>query len=366
MNKFSEFTEVDRLTCAMLDGTISQDDFSRLDKILYKSADQRKRYLEIIRLESLLHWEAEDTGNNLILPNESNKIISFPALVIVSSIAAILLAMAGSWWAFHLLPANEIFSREAADLKNSSYSEINSINPVISETKLSLSKTSSIPLRESFLLELHPFEKSNNVASRVLESLINDKEIIQEGETEWIGPIKRWNRVPDLSVPAEKGILPASGSSMLALSPMMVDMESQTAQTVETVQVLDVRKMFQLIENQSGPTLLSASVKFNQSVGECQDSTEYGLTLSAFTDLSTDLENASIRVEKNSHIDVHSGDWSEINSQMEIPTDTRFVVVSLSAKKSGTDALLANTSSFYSDDLELSFSFGDQGKLGPI
>ena len=50
MNKFSEFTEVDRLTCAMLDGTISQDDFSRLDKILYKSADQRKRYLEIIRL----------------------------------------------------------------------------------------------------------------------------------------------------------------------------------------------------------------------------------------------------------------------------------------------------------------------------
>ena len=191
MNKFSEFTEVDRLTCAMLDGTISQDDFSRLDKILYKSADQRKRYLEIIRLESLLHWEAEDTGNNLILPNESKKIISFPALVIVSSIAAIPF---GDGWLMVGIPSpscNEIFSREVADLKNSSYSEINSIKPVISETKLSLSKTSSIPLRESFLLELHPFEKSNNVASRVLESLINDKEIIQEGETELIGPIKK-------------------------------------------------------------------------------------------------------------------------------------------------------------------------------
>ena len=48
-----------------------------------------------------------------------------------------------------------------------------------------------------------------------------------------------------------------------------------------------------------------------------------------------------------------SGDWSEINSEMEIPSDTEFVVVSLSAKKSGTDALLANTSSYYSDDLEL-------------
>ena len=70
----------------------------------------------------------------------------------------------------------------------------------------------------------------------------------------------------DLSVPAQKGILPASGSSMLALSPMMVDMEAQTAEVIETIQVLDVRKMLQPYKNQSGSTLLSASVKFNQTL----------------------------------------------------------------------------------------------------
>jgi hypothetical protein len=143
-------------------------------------------------------------------------------------------------------------------------------------------------------------------------------------------------------------------------------MEAQTAQVVETIQVLDVRNMFQLYQNQSGSALLSASVKFNQSVGECADSTEYGLTLSAFRGSKVELDNAMIHVEKNSYRDMDSGDWSEINSEMEIPADTEFVVVSLSAKKSGTDALLANTSSYYSDDLELTFSFENKGKLGPI
>ena len=80
MNEISEFIEVDRLTSAMLDGTISQDDFARLDKMLFKDADKRARYLEIVRMESLLHWEAVDSGSNLTLSHENAKIISFPAL----------------------------------------------------------------------------------------------------------------------------------------------------------------------------------------------------------------------------------------------------------------------------------------------
>ncbi len=366
MNEISEFIEVDRLTSAMLDGTISQDDFARLDKMLFKDADKRARYLEIVRLESLLHWEAVDSGSNITLSHENAKIISFPAPSIISSIAAILLAMAGSWWAFHHLLVNETFSPEVANITNISSSAYPSFDPIQSAIERPLSQTSSIPVRESFPLDLHPAEKSKELAARVVESLIAGDVNIDEGETEWIGPITRWNRVPDLSVPAQKGIVPASGSSMLALSPMMVDMEAQTAQVVETIQVLDVRKMFQLYQNQSGSALLSASVKFNQSVGECADSTEYGLTLSAFRGSNVELDNAMIHVEKNSYRDMDSGDWSEINSEMEIPADTEFVVVSLSAKKSGTDALLANTSSYYSDDLELTFSFENKGKLGPI
>ena len=43
-----------------------------------------------------------------------------------------------------------------------------------------------------------------------------------------------------------------------------------------------------------------------------------------------------------------------------------YIVVSLSAKKYGPDSLLANTSSYYSDDLELSLLLGDQSVIGPI
>jgi hypothetical protein len=362
MNESSEFTEVDRLTSALFDGTISQDDFALLDNLLLKDADKRRRYLEIVRLESLLHWEAVDDGNTLTLSREVNKTISFPLLATLSSIAAILLAMAGSWWAFHHLSTNEKSFSETVYTTNS----YPSLHPLPSEFKLSLTQASSIPVYESFALDLNPGEKSKELASRVLESLITGRENFQEGEFELIGPIKRWNRKQDLSVPAEKGILPASGSRMMALSPMMVDMDTQTAEVVETIQVLDVRRMLQLYKNFNGSALLSASVKFNQSTGEYADSTEYGITLSAFRGPNVDLGNALMQVENNSYTDQNSGNWSEVNSEMEIPTDTEFIVVSLSAKKSGRDVLLANSSSYYSDDLELSFSFGDKGKFGPI
>jgi len=366
MNEISKFTEVDRLTSAMLDGTISHNDFARLDKMLFTDAEKRQRYLEVVRLESLLHWEAVDSGSSITTSHKIEKIISFPSLAIISSIAAILLAMAGSWWAFHHLSLNETFSPEVANISRTPPSAYHSFDPVPLGTEVSHSQISSIPVRETFSLDLHPAEKSKELASRVVESLITGDVNIDEGETELIGPITRWNRVLDLSVPAQKGVLPASGSSMLALSPMMVDMEAQTAEVIETIQVLDVRKMLQPYKNQSGSALLSASVKFNQSVGECADSTEYGLTLSAFRGSKVEVDNAIMHVEKNTYSDMNSGDWSEINSEIEIPSDTEFVVVSLSAKKSGTDAFLANTSSYYSDDLELTFLFQDKGKLGPI
>ena len=133
MNEISEFIEVDRLTSAMLDGTISQDDFARLDEMLFKDADKRARYLEIVRMESLLHWEAVDSGSNITLSHENAKIISFPAPSIISSIAAILLAMAGSWWAFHHLSVNATFSPEVANISSSSSSAYPSLDPIPSE-----------------------------------------------------------------------------------------------------------------------------------------------------------------------------------------------------------------------------------------
>ena len=60
------------------------------------------------------------------------------------------------------------------------------------------------------------------------------------GVTEYFGSLRRWNRVHALLTPAESGILPASGSTMIGFEKMMVDVETQKAEIEETIQVLDV------------------------------------------------------------------------------------------------------------------------------
>ena len=62
------------------------------------------------------------------------------------------------------------------------------------------------------------------------------------GVTEYFGSLRRWNRVHALLTPAESGILPASGSTMIGFEKMMVDVETQKAEIEETIQVLDVRE----------------------------------------------------------------------------------------------------------------------------
>ena len=52
--------ELSRLTSQMLDGVICEEDHKRLSALLSESVINRKEYLELIRIESLLHWESED------------------------------------------------------------------------------------------------------------------------------------------------------------------------------------------------------------------------------------------------------------------------------------------------------------------
>ena len=55
--------ELSRLTSQMLDGVICEEDNKRLSTLLSESAINRKEYLELIRIESLLHWESEDIAS---------------------------------------------------------------------------------------------------------------------------------------------------------------------------------------------------------------------------------------------------------------------------------------------------------------
>ena len=98
MNTPTTDDQLVRLTSKLLDGMISDEEHLHLNKMLMSSRSNRLRYLELVRIESLLHWEP----SGLDLPErveKSSKLISFPLFAWVGSMAATLVAMIGIWWA---------------------------------------------------------------------------------------------------------------------------------------------------------------------------------------------------------------------------------------------------------------------------
>jgi hypothetical protein len=361
MNEKSTPKEIARLTSSLLDETITRQDLVYLDSLLLCSKEHRKKYLEIIQLESLLHWEASDSSVLEPLPSKRTEIIFFPW---ISSIAAIFLAIAGSWWSF-LHFNSEVDSRTLSSFAAGTtqdrfvgyYNTASSSNP-----------NPYRALGNAQFTEVSPLMIANEFATKAMEFLTanSNNNGSPTGTLENYGSINSWSRLSDLSVTAKDGVLPSRGQSMQQFSPLFISMDTQDAQIVETVQVLDVREALKISKKTLLPPLISASVKFNQSHGECQESAEYGLSLSAYRGAKAEEGNRLLHVEKSTYGDLNPSTWHEIRSEIEIPAETDFVVVSLSTRKSGPDALLANTSSYFSDDLELSLSIGNHLEVGPI
>ena len=136
--------------------------------------------------------------------------------------------------------------------------------------------------------------------------------------------------------PSEKGVLPSSGTSMIGFEKMTIDVEAQHAQTEETVQVLDVREAMK--EVGSDKARIFASVKFNQSFGNSHEGAEFGLVLQAYKKEQKNEEVELVRLEKKLASDRDPNTWSGLSSELEIPVDAEYLVVSLSARKQGPDA----------------------------
>lgn len=361
MNTPTTDDQLVRLTSKLLDGMISDEEHLHLNQMLMSSRSNRLRYLEVVRIESLLHWEP----SSMDLPEheeKSSKLISFPLFAWVGSMAATLVAMIGIWWAFRSSSDNK---SQFAEIHQQSvfFDEVNpaklansSFNP---NHRVLGKQDSSKPFSE---LSIRP--SAHEHAREGMEILRSNDRTAHGGAFELHGLVKRWNRQPYLHIPSEKGVLPASGSKMLSFEKMSINVESQIAHVEETVQVLDVREA---LKNNGGTTArIFAAVKFNQSFGATQEGAEFGLTLQAFKDRGNLSEQSLARVEKNLPSDRDPSTWNELSSEFEIPANADYIVVSLSAKKYGPDSLLANTSSYYSDDLELSLLLGDQPVIGPI
>ena len=363
MNAQPSTDDLDLLICKLLDQTITPKEHNQLSKWLETSRSNRLRYLEIVRCESLLHWEPGEVDLPEELPVDSPKLIPFPVFTWVGSVAACLLALAGGWWAFiaEQVPDSLWASQTLLSPEHSSSHALPSVHKDTLNPGKDLRSSSS---GESKIVSVRQ-EQGDTQLREGIEILRSGNRFASGGTFEFLGDLQRWNRVPYLSRGAENGVLPATGANMIGLEKMNIDVESQIAQSSETVQVVDVRKVLRL--NPGEKASVSASVKFNQSFGETQEGAEFGLTLQAYGPQEVgEGEKPLLRVEKNLFGDRDPNSWHQLTSELELPNGAEYVVVSLSAKKLGPDALLANTSSYYCDDLEFSLTLGDHSIVGPI
>jgi hypothetical protein len=350
MNKSDPNEELTRLISNLLDGSISLDEHSKLSNMLEDSPHNRQIYLEYVRMESLLHWEStnsQDIESKQPL-SKSRTLFHFP--IWAGAIAATLLAFFGVLWF-------------ADDVNHSSIASF--------EKNIQLNALSVKAFPEDFenrnslkVLSEKPIVETRDYINVAIASL-NGKDLpANEGLIEYFDQIKRWNRLPALLLPTEKGILPASGTSMIGLGKMAVDVDSQMAELEETVQVLDVRNMINKTSGEKAK--IFAALKVNQSFGNSHEGAEFGITLKAIRANANQAQEELTFTQSKVPADLDPSTWDELNSEMELPNDTQFVVVSLSARKTGPDSLLANASNYYADELELYLSFDRDHLIGPI
>ena len=352
--------ELSRLTSQMLDGVICEEDHKRLSTLLSESVINRKEYLELIRIESLLHWESEDIASPELSESNSNKKVLLPFPLWIGAAAAVFIAMSAIWWSLKPTQPDQGFAVHQTASSSIKLSPLNKPNLISREQ---IDKLNSTPLN-NLNIPSSPDWNLNTKAIRAIENSLNHNIASSEGIVEYHGPVKQWSRQHKLLTPSENGILPASGSTMIGLESMNISVENQTAEVAETVQVLDIREAIN--KSPQNEARIFAAVKFNQSFGESQEGAEFGITLQAFKKEGDSIPRELLRSEQLLTSDRDPSTWDDLSSELIIPHDAEFLVVSLSARKHGPDSVLANTSSYYADDLQLYLAFDEQTTVGPI
>ncbi len=362
MNSYTAMLkEVETLTSKILDNDYTSENLSRLSQLLKSSKDARKRYSELTIQDSLLHWELVDCENTTELKTSKSNILNFP---LISSIAAAIVALFGVWW-FHSKDKNlSVMVEEVSDFDNDTSISLNS-TPLDLSMQMESSKFSRKLEDATFNL---PFSSrlanAKNDAHYGLKILREGKNFGEGGVVEFNGKFSSWKRSEHLSVPTENGVMPKFGDHMLKFSSMKVDVHSQTAETSEMLQVVDVRNLNLSVENINAQ--LQTSLYFNKGEGLVGDSTEFALSIHAISS-DENNENSSIgHKEFNIESDVNPSTWEEIQQDFVLPTGTEFVIVSMSARKEGSNALLPDVGGHYADGLSLNLLIDGENVVGPL
>ena len=362
MNSYTDMLkEVETLTSQILDNNYTSENLSRLSQLLKSSKDARKRYSELTIQDSLLHWELVDCENTTELKTSKSNILNFP---LISSIAAAIVALFGVWW-FHSKDKNlSVMVEEVSDFDNDIASSL-SFAPIDSPTQMVSSKFSRELEETSYKMSFNSrLANAKNDAQYGLKILREGKNFGEGGVVEFNGKFSSWKRSEHLSVPTENGVMPKFGDHMLKFSSMKVDVHSQTAETSEMLQVVDVRNLNLGVENINAQ--LQTSLYFNKGEGLVSDSTEFALSIHAISSDGNN-ENSSIGHKQfNIESDVNPSTWEEIQQDFVLPTGTEFVIVSMSARKEGSNALLPDIGGHYADGLSLNLLIDGESVIGPL
>jgi hypothetical protein len=360
-----KFKYLDKLTFKILDAQHSEKDIENLSFILKESKEARQRYLNLTRQEALLHWEAsEHYSNSDVKPNDA-KVISFPIII---SVAATIIAMFGVWF-FHKnqdykTSSFPIYSQQTNDLVTQNF-ESNDQDTVIDNRFANDDRGNLFLQNFARKAPMGSSRRAFNDAVYGLRVLLNNQAFGEGGIVEYASEVTSWKRINHLSVPSENGILPKVGDQMIRFSSLEVNEGAQIAEVSETLQILDLRN-FKSKQPNFNNALLKTRVYFNKGVNLYGDETEFSVSFHALNSTSTN-QNLTVGHHMSSlSSDLNPETWEELNTDFSLPKETEFVVVSMSAQKTGPSSLLPSIENHYADGLSIDLLLNGENIVGPL
>ena len=380
----TEFDEVESLVCQLLDGTLASSDNARLQNLLRANKHFRRRYHDIIAIESMLHWEfadSSDVSSEIVPFTTEPRILDFAtwAKPVIALAACLVVSLAG----FGIFiegdqPSPDPVGNNSVDLNPAKLS-VPDRSQILANRATVVEPQLDIP-HNVILFESPADGKSSpslasadgvKLVEREREALLDaayGMEILRSGQgfgdggyVEIAEKVSSWRAEEDLRVGAEFGVQPYVGMDMLRFSRMEVNVFRQQAEVSELVRVLDVRTLKQDISDQK--TVVKSAVRFNQGVGIADAGTEFALSLHAI-DRDGNANIAVGRQESRLISDGNPETWEMVESEIELPEGTDFVVVALSAHKEGPQALIPDLSGHYADGLRVAMAVGGEPVYG--
>ena len=104
---------------------------------------------------------------------------------------------------------------------------------------------------------------------------------------------------------------------MIALSELQIDVDSQSAELMEMIQILDLRDIATNIA--TGEVQLNAEAMINQSYGACEEGAEFAVSFHAFRGRELSQQDEIGSWESSLKCDIDPQTWESLISSVQVP-----------------------------------------------